>query len=346
MRRIGFHGNDLDSVEKFNALSRKICAEKPEPLEAIQWLNEVKAQRVKYGFWVQIIASMIGSAGYAVFFGGNVIDFLCALVCGLSVGLISWSTAKLKANPFFSTTLSAFVMAFIAYAMGSLDMTPNADSVIIGTLMILLPGLIFVNAMRDIIYGDTNSGINRIIQVLLIATAIALGTGTAWNLSKQVWGMPTSAAKIDYSLWIQCFAAAVGCIGFAVIFNVHGRGSILCIIGGGLTWAVYGITYLLSGNEILGYLFATIFSATYAEIMARIRKYPTISYLVISIFPLIPGAGIYYTTNYLVQGDIGNFADRAINTISIAGTMAVGILFVSTIARIITTYKQHKKREV
>ncbi len=40
MRRIGFHGNDLDSVEKFSNLSRRICAEKPEPTTAVQWLNE------------------------------------------------------------------------------------------------------------------------------------------------------------------------------------------------------------------------------------------------------------------------------------------------------------------
>ena len=42
---------------------------------------------------------------------------------------------------------------------------------IIGALMLLVPGLLFTNAMRDIMYGDTNSGLNRVVLVLLIAVA-------------------------------------------------------------------------------------------------------------------------------------------------------------------------------
>ena len=57
------------------------------------------------------------------------------------------------------------------------------DSSIIGALMILVPGLLITNSMRDIIYGDTNSGINRIVQVLLSAFAIALGTAAAWRIT-------------------------------------------------------------------------------------------------------------------------------------------------------------------
>lgn len=345
MRRIGFHGNDLDAVERFNALSRRICAEKPEPILAIQWLKETQASRISYSFPVQLLASMIGAAGYAVFFGGSWLDFLCATLCGFLVGFVNYFMNKLKANPFFSTSVSAFVMALASYAMSALHIAPSADSIIIGTLMILLPGLIFTNALRDIIYGDTNSGINRIIQVFLIAAAIALGTGTALNLSTHLWGIHFSAAKLDYPLWIQCISAAVGCIGFTVLFNIHGKGVILCILGGGLTWAVYGITFLLSGNEIVGSFIATIFGAGYAESMARIRKYPAISYLVVSIFPLIPGAGIYYSTNYLVSGDMSSFASRGSNTIAIAGAIAVGILIVSTIVRFWTILQHYKSSQ-
>ena len=312
MRRIGFHGNDLDSVERFNALSRRICAEKPDPLLAIQWLKETKASKVSHKLPIQLLGSMIGAAGYTLFFGGNQIDFLWALLCGLMVGVVNCALTKFKANPFFSTSLNAFFMSLLAYILASTQLTPNADSIIIGTLMILLPGLVFTNAIRDIIYGDTNSGINRIIQVFLIAAAIALGTGSAWNITTRILCTPISVADIDYPLFIQCIAAAIGCIGFTVLFNIHGRGSILCIIGGGLTWAAYGITYHLSSSIFISCLIATVFAATYAEFMARIRKCPTIAYLVVSVFPLLPGAGIYYTTNYLVQGNMVGFAETLI----------------------------------
>ena len=71
--------------------------------------------------------------------------------------------------------------------------------------------------------------------------------------------------------------------------------------------------------------------------MARFRKFPAISYLVISLLPLIPGAGIYYTMNYAVQGNMTAFSESGTQTIALAGAMAVGILIISTAFRIWST---------
>lgn len=342
MKRIGYHGTDLDSVERYNALSRKICAEVPSPEEAIIWLQDTEASRKKYSLIMYLLGNFLGAAGYAVFFGGNLIDSLCAGICGVLVGIVNHFTDLMKVNPFFRTIAAAFLMAVPAYAMGSAGIAANTDAVIIGTLMILVPGLLFTNAMRDIIFGDTNSGMNRIVQVLLTAAAIALGTGAAWNFSDALWGAPDSILPIDYPFPIQILAAFIGCIGFFIVFNIHGPGGFICALGGALTWAIYLIVVHFSCNDVLGYFIASVVAAAYSESMARIRKYPAISYLLISIFPLIPGAGIYYTTNHLVKGNMDMFVSQGTHTIAIAGAIAVGILIVSTIVRLQTVWKEHK----
>ena len=76
--------------------------------------------------------------------------------------------------------------------------------------------------------------------------------------------------------------------------------------------------------------------------MARIRKYPAISYLVVGIFPLIPGAGIYYATSFLLQSNKEAFSQKALETIGIAGVIAVGILVVSTLVRFQNILKKKK----
>lgn len=341
MRRIGFHGNDLDSVERFSNLSRKICAEKPEPSVAQQWLNETISSKRSHKLPVYLLGNLLGAAGYAFFFGGGLADSICAAVCGILVGCCARLMERLKVNPFFSTIVGAFVMALAAYIMGALGLSPNTDSAIIGTLMILLPGLLFTNALRDIIFGDTNSGVIRIVQVFLIAAAIALGTGAAWNLVAGLWGAPSSTPPLVYSGLLQCIAAMIGCIGFSIYFNNHGPGITLCVLGGGLTWAAYCIASYFGCGEIISYFIATIIAASYSEIMARVRKCPAISYLVVCIFPLLPGAGIYYTTNALLTGDMSAFAEKGGNTIAIAGALAVGILIVSTSVRLITARKRN-----
>lgn len=342
MKRVGFHGNDLDSVEKYNNLSRRICQEKPSPEIAAQWLKETNESRVQYSLLLTLLGNIVGSAGFAVFFGGSLKDALCAGVCGIFLGLTNYFLEKFKTNQFFKTIAAAFIMAFAAYITGALGIADNTDAVVIGTLMVLVPGLIFTNAMRDIIFGDTNSGINRIVQVLLIAAAIALGTGSALNLSSLLWGAPSNPDVIAHNYLIQIIASFIGCIGFFILFNIHGPGGFLCALGGAITWAVFCLVDYFGGSELICYFVSTLIAASYSETMARIRKYPAISYLVISIFPLIPGAGIYYTTNYLVLGDMTNFAIKGTATIAIAGSIAVGILMISTLVRLWSVWKQRK----
>ena len=79
--------------------------------------------------------------------------------------------------------------------------------------------------------------------------------------------------------------------------------------------------------------------------MARIRKYPAISYLLVSAFPLIPGAGVYYTMNFAVRGEMDMFAYRGMNTAAIAGIMAVGILLGATVFRMYAQWKSRRMQK-
>lgn len=342
MRRIGVHGNDLDSVEKYNNLCRRICREKPEVSTAMKWLEEVDRARVVYSLPVVLLGCFLGAGGFAIFFGGSMLDALCSGFCGILVGLINRLCERLNVNPFFSTIAAAFIMAVPAYLMGSVGICRNSDAVIIGALMILVPGLLFTNGMRDIIFGDTNSGINRIAQVFMIAAAIALGTGLGRGVANSLYPIPASPSPLSHSFFIMAAASFIACTGFFILFNIHGPGGYLCAVGGVLCYAVYSLSLHLGCSLFLACLYASIASAIYSEVMARVRKYPAISYLVVSIFPLIPGAGIYYASNFIAMGDMDSFTRKSSETISIAGALAVGILLVSTCVRIWMTVRQHK----
>ena len=344
MRRIGSHGNDLDSVERFNGLSRAICNRVPDPSEGKRWLEIVRQSRRQYAFPIYLVGNVLGATGYALFFGGSWSDCICGGICGLLVGIVIRFLEKMNANPFFRTIAASFLMALLAYFMGAAGLCRNADMAIIGALMILVPGLLFTNAMRDIIYGDTTSGVNRIVQVFLTAAALALGTAAAWSVVTEFVEIPAEAAIISHNMLFQCCFCFIGCVGFAILFNIHGPGGLLCALGGATTWLVYLITFEISGSDLTAYFWSALFASFYSEVMARIRKYPAISYLCVSIFPLIPGAGVYYTMNYAVRGMNEQFANQGLHTAAIAGTIAVGILLASTLVRMYLTWRRQKKK--
>ncbi len=343
MRRIGHHGNNLDAMEVYSNLGRRVCQETPDLPLWEEWLRNAKTKPRSYNLLFQLLGGFLAGCGYCIVFGGGYIDCLWAGICGIAVAIVNHFLSRLKTNNFFATIASAFVMALIAYTVVSLGLSPNADTIIIGTLMILVPCLLFTNALRDIIFGDTNSGINRVVQVFLIAAAIALGTGAAWKFCFYIFGTDVAGIVITHPLFVDAIACFIGCLGFVILFNIHGKGSPLYAVGGMLTWITYRITVQFTGNTYTGNFFAIIVAALYSEIMARIRKYPATAYLVISAFPLLPGAGIYYTMRCAVQGDLQGVFSQGANTLAVAGILAVGILLISTVFRFISTVQNRKK---
>lgn len=343
MLRIGPHGNDLDAVEQYANLSRAICAQAPAPTELLNWLQHVEDHRRSYCLSMKTVGFFLAAFGFCFTFSGTFADALGAGLCGLIVLGVDTVMEKLHSTQFFSTIIGAFCMALFAYLIHHLGLVQNADATIIGALMLLVPGLLFTNAMRDVMYGDTNSGLNRMVLVLLIAVAIALGTAAALRIATDLWGTPVGLGLTDYGplmLNIGCF---IGCIGFSVYFNIHGPGILVCAAGGILTWSTYLLALHLGVGTIYANFIGGIVASVYAEMMARIRHFPAISYLVVSLFPLLPGAGIYYTIAFAVQNEMTRFAAKGYQTAAIAAALALGILLVSTAFRIWSNYVMKRR---
>ncbi|MCC8168456.1 MAG: threonine/serine exporter family protein, partial [Clostridiales bacterium] len=201
MRRIGYHGNDMDGVERYSNLSRMICEKRPDLTTMKQWVEQTEP--AKYSLGMTLLGSFLGTGGFSILFGATWTDALCAGICGVLIGAISHLLEKFETNSFFRIIIAAFSMGILAYFMGAVGITKNTDAVVIGALLLLMPGLLFVNGLRDIIFGDTNSGMNRIVQVLLIAAAIALGTGAAWEVAESLWGSFSLAGTDGLPYFLQ-----------------------------------------------------------------------------------------------------------------------------------------------
>lgn len=185
MCRIPAHGTDLDRLELCNALCRKLCRELPPPDEALRQATRIDSQRPRYPDWTVILGHFLVGAFFTPFFGGSFLDSLCGGLCGVAIAL---STRLLRriAGPsvFFHTLLSAAVSSILAQLFVRFGVAHSADAITIGTLMLLVPGVALTTAMRDVMAGDMVSGVTRMAEAVLTATAIALGTGAALALGQ------------------------------------------------------------------------------------------------------------------------------------------------------------------
>lgn len=146
---------------------------------------------------------------------------------------------------------------------------------------------------------------------------------------------------MEWTYFLPCLWAFLACVGFCVVMNIRTvSGMLICCCGGVLGWLVYLVALLFGASDLLGYFLAALAISAFSEIMARVRKCPVTAYLLISFLPLVPGAGIYYTMEYALQGDTQMFLSKGMHTLGLAGSLAVGVLVMSSLVRLIMTIQK------
>ncbi len=208
-------------------------------------------------------------------------------------------------------------------------------------IMVLIPGIAITNAMREMLISDTISGILRLVESLLIATAVAFGFALALFVFKDHFP-EEHFTSLDAELpLLQVLAAAAGTLGFAILFNSRPRRLFIGGLGGGLTWLVYLILARFVGQDFLCVAAAAAFGAVYAEIMARVCKAPATVFTILSEIALIPGGSLYITMHHLVGGRQTQALQYGMHTLTVAVAIALGIVFVTAFT---TSFFSKKKR--
>ncbi|HBC97024.1 MAG TPA: hypothetical protein DC034_09565 [Clostridium sp.] len=132
---------------------------------------------------------------------------------------------------------------------------------------------------------------------------------------------------------------------FGIIGNVRGKNLIFSAVGGGITWFFYLVSsHYIGSSSILCFFIASVFASIYSEIMARILKTPVTTFIIGAIIPLVPGGSMYNAMLQYVQGNISQSLSIALKTLAIAGSIAVGIFFISSLFKAFTLFTRNLSR--
>lgn len=145
------------------------------------------------------------------------------------------------------------------------------------------------------------------------------------------------------SMLLPCAYAFIACCAYCVIFNIRSSGMLVCSLGGALAWLVYLLADFVTSSDILQYFWAAVFLSIYSEVMSRVRKCPVTGYQLLAFIPLVPGAGIYRTMEYCINGETGLFFSTGVHTLGISGALALGVLLVSSVVRMFYVFKKKRK---
>ena len=142
---------------------------------------------------------------------------------------------------------------------------------------------------------------------------------------------------------IQSLFAFFSTLGFCILFNIKGQKLFYAALGGGLSWFTSLYCESLGFNTTSSFFISAIIFSIYSEVLARVLKTPVTTLIICALIPLVPGGGMYYTMYEAINGDIMKSLEIGLTTLANAGSLSLGVIFVSTVTRLLMSAR--KKRE-
>ena len=343
IRHIRSTGSNFDQLDSLNALSRKICADTPGPEELSQLLQEILNKK-PLPFWTAYPAAAVTGARFSVFFSCDWLDAITAACASL---LIIWLENRLnrrESNPLvFNFIITAITEVFIITAV-RFGFGHHVGYISVGVVMLLISAMGTTIGINDLAHMHILSGLLNIIKSLNGAVGIALGVALPLILLKDIGS--NEIMSINPNNFITLTACTLACFGFAILYNLKGRKAYMCALGAFITWLGYIIAFKLYPNSFAATLFASAICAVFAQIMARVIKTPSSIFMTISVFPVIPGATLYYMMYGLVTANRDFALAKALELVLTCAAIVLGFMVVEVIYKYILKRIKRKRPQV
>lgn len=281
-----------------------------------------------YPDWAVVLAIAFGSMCFSLLFGGSLSEALAAFAVGAVMRIVLVALRPLEMPGFLTSIIGGFIISVLTALSFILNLIPSIGNVSISVLMTLVPGVILVNAIRDIIAGDLVAGAAKLLEAFVIAAALSIGAAL---------GLIPFPSHVSYisaiTPWENIVPALITAFfvtaAFGYFFYINKYDIITASVIGAAGWVVFLILHKDLGLETAGYFVSALFVAAAAEICASILKKPATIFIIPGIIPFVPGGGIYETMLYSLWGNMELAAVTGFRTLTAAGAIAAGIALVS-----------------
>ncbi|MBQ5517431.1 MAG: threonine/serine exporter family protein, partial [Bacteroidales bacterium] len=211
----------------------------------------------------------------------------------------------------------------------------SLPNMIIGAIIPLIPGVPFVNGVRDVANEDYIAGATRLLDAMLVFFCIAAGVALAFVCDGLVFGelivlKGMTVDPVTFAMPIQIVASFIGTAAFAVLFGVPRKYYVLCGVSGVLGWILYMILARYAGfTPPAATVFATMLVVLSARYFSVLDKCPAIVFLLCGIFPLVPGAGVFWTSYYVVSDQLRLALGSGFMAVKVTIAIVLGIILIS-----------------
>ncbi|MBN7773041.1 threonine/serine exporter family protein [Clostridium aminobutyricum] len=182
IKRIRGTGIDLGRISELNQFSRDFASKDLTVDSGMNWVKQISKTK-PYRLPLRLLGASLVSSFFCLMFGGDLKDYFCAFFIGAISYLLSILFDEIETNFFIKGFCCCALATILALVCSSLGLGSSSSAIIIGALMLFVPGVAITNGIRDMLAGDMLAGVVRIAEAFCIAISLAAGAGVvlrAW----------------------------------------------------------------------------------------------------------------------------------------------------------------------
>ena len=325
---------NLSKIESINALSRRITQKSITIEEVINELEKIDTIPDYLIFW-RLVAYTIGASGFSYAIGSSITDSIIAGIIGLILGAYMCTIKRILNSDVLITILGSILIALFGNLFIHFNIGSNLSVILLGAMIDIVPGVPFVNAIREYSQNNYNTGITLMMGALLTCISMAVGVAVVQSLLFNTQIIPLYTSNLDSnsfpSMFMRSIMAGIGTTAFAILFRVRKQHILDTSILGFISWFLFLTLSELQFNVMLSIFISGFIIAIASRILAVKRKCHAIVFLMTSLFPLLPGLSFYRSIYYMLMGQETIAISFAKESFLIAFTIAISIAIVKYI---------------
>lgn len=182
VRRISAINVDLEKISMINDLSRRISQDKLTFEEFNEGLENIRRSPY-YPLWITLMMTGFSAFCFTMIFRGTTTEAICAFFAGIAVYIMKRIAKGFRLNFFLQNAVGGITAVLAGSLFKQLNIIPTISLMVIGTIMLLVPGITITNAIRDTFQGDYISGVTRGVEAFVTASGIAFGTAIGFFMT-------------------------------------------------------------------------------------------------------------------------------------------------------------------
>lgn len=318
---------DLQRLVETDRIAEAVIAGEMGLAAAFEALSELDTPPSRWSQALHVMAFGLVAAAVGGLLRLPWLDIAVAGFNGLLIGLLSLLAASRPRLREASDALLAMVATLVVVLVATFIAPLNQNTVIIASLIVLLPGLSLTNAMNELTSQHLVSGTARAAGALSTVLKLTLGTVIALYLAHLIGLEPAVRALRPQPPWVEWPALAAASLAFAVLFRAHVRDYPLVMLSAAAGYLISRYGGLAWGSPV-GIFLAALVLTVAGNGYARWFDRPGALVRVPGIILLLPGSVSLRGMMDLIQRqDVAVGQDALMAVVNILLAVIAGLLF-------------------